>query len=135
MDHRQVGRFWNSNAEAWTRLSRAGYDVYRDCLNTPAFFEMLPDIAGLSGLGDLVLTRSRNHALGVALGQGASLAEALSGGRSVLEGVASAAAISALAARRGVDMPVVAAVDAVLHRGMAIDRMIEGLLARPRRAE
>ena len=91
--------------------------------------------AGLSGLGDLVLTRSRNHAFGVALGQGASLAEALSGGRSVLEGVASAAAISALAARRGVEMPVVAAVDAVLHRGMAIDRMIEGLLARPRRAE
>jgi len=50
MDHEQVGRFWNGNAEAWTKLARAGYDVYRDHLNTPAFFEMLPDINGLSGL-------------------------------------------------------------------------------------
>jgi len=50
MDHNEVGRLWNSNAEAWTRLARAGYDVYRDYLNTPAFFEMLPDVTGLSGL-------------------------------------------------------------------------------------
>ena len=39
MDHRQVGRYWNGNAEAWTKLARAGYDVYRDYLNTPAFFQ------------------------------------------------------------------------------------------------
>jgi len=91
--------------------------------------------AGLSGVGDLVLTQSRNHALGIALGQGASLEAALSGRRSVVEGVASAAAIAALAARLEVEMPVAAAVDAVLHRGMTIDRMIEQLLARPRRAE
>ncbi len=50
MEHKQVGRLWNGNADAWTRLSRAGYDVYRDCFNTPAFFEMLPGVAGLSGL-------------------------------------------------------------------------------------
>jgi len=50
MDHREVGRFWNDNAEVWTRLSRAGYDVYRDHLNTPAFMSMLPDVAGLSGV-------------------------------------------------------------------------------------
>jgi SAM-dependent methyltransferase len=50
MDHREVGRYWNANADAWTRLARAGYDVYRDYLNTPAFFDMLPDVAGLSGL-------------------------------------------------------------------------------------
>src|SRR5580692_1907004 len=54
---------------------------------------------GLSGLGDLVLTQSRNHALGVALGGGHSLDAALAGRRSVVEGVASAAAIAALAAR------------------------------------
>jgi len=47
MDHREVGRYWNDNAEVWTRLARAGYDIYRDFINTPAFFEMLPDIAGL----------------------------------------------------------------------------------------
>ncbi|OPZ23943.1 MAG: Ubiquinone biosynthesis O-methyltransferase [Lentisphaerae bacterium ADurb.BinA184] len=50
MDHREVGRYWNGNAEAWTRLARAGYDVYRDYLNTPAFLTMLPDVQGLSGI-------------------------------------------------------------------------------------
>lgn len=47
MDHREVGRYWNENAEAWTRLARAGYDIYRDFLNTPAFFELLPDVRDL----------------------------------------------------------------------------------------
>src|SRR5262249_20808879 len=50
MDHEEVGRLWNGNAEAWTKLARAGYDVYRDHLNTPAFFALLPEVAGLSGL-------------------------------------------------------------------------------------
>lgn len=50
MNDQQVGQFWNSNADAWTELVRAGYDVYRDYLNSPAFFEMLPDVTGLSGL-------------------------------------------------------------------------------------
>ncbi|HKS89941.1 MAG TPA: NAD(P)H-dependent glycerol-3-phosphate dehydrogenase [Stellaceae bacterium] len=94
---------------------------------------------GLSGLGDLVLTctggQSRNHALGAALGRGASLAEALAGRRSIVEGVATAASVAALAARLGVDMPITAAVDGVLHRGLAIDLMIDGLLSRPYRAE
>jgi SAM-dependent methyltransferase len=50
MDHREVGRYWNGNAEAWTRLARQGYDVYRDHLNTPAFLQMLPEVRGLRGL-------------------------------------------------------------------------------------
>ena len=50
MDHEEVGRYWDGNAEAWTELVRAGYDHYRDGLNTPAFFEMLPEVDGLSGL-------------------------------------------------------------------------------------
>lgn len=37
MDHLEVGRYWDENAPTWTRLSRAGYDVYRHLLNTPAF--------------------------------------------------------------------------------------------------
>ena len=94
---------------------------------------------GLSGLGDMVLTctatQSRNYALGAALGRGETLAETLAGRRSVVEGVATAAAVARLAARLGVEMPIVAAVDAVLHRGMSIDAMIEGLLSRPYRAE
>jgi ubiquinone/menaquinone biosynthesis C-methylase UbiE len=50
MDHEEVGRYWDENAEVWTKLVRAGYDHYRDGLNTPAFLEMLPDVDGLSSL-------------------------------------------------------------------------------------
>ena len=50
MDHKEVGRFWNANAAVWTKLARAGYDVYRDHLNTPAFFALLPEVKGLTGL-------------------------------------------------------------------------------------
>lgn len=50
MDDREVGRYWDANAEAWTALSRAGYDVYRDLVNTPAFLRLLGDVAGLRGL-------------------------------------------------------------------------------------
>jgi glycerol-3-phosphate dehydrogenase (NAD(P)+) len=94
---------------------------------------------GLSGLGDLVLTctagQSRNYTLGAALGRGTSLATALAGRRSVVEGVATAAAVARLAARLGVEMPITAAVESVLHRGMPIDTMIEALLSRPYRSE
>jgi SAM-dependent methyltransferase len=50
MKHTGVKRYWDENAAAWTKLARAGYDVYRDYLNTPAFFTMLPGVEGLSGL-------------------------------------------------------------------------------------
>jgi ubiquinone/menaquinone biosynthesis C-methylase UbiE len=50
MNHEEVGRYWNESAEAWTRLARRGYDVYRDHLNTPAFFAMLPGVDGLKVL-------------------------------------------------------------------------------------
>src|SRR6185503_1004586 len=50
MDHREAGRYWNGNAEAWTKLARAGYDVYRDHFNTSAFFDTLPDVRALAGL-------------------------------------------------------------------------------------
>ncbi|HXM40987.1 MAG TPA: class I SAM-dependent methyltransferase [Bryobacteraceae bacterium] len=50
MDDSEAGRYWEQNAEAWTRLCRQGYDVYRDLFNTPAFLEMLPDVGGLTGL-------------------------------------------------------------------------------------
>ena len=50
MDHEEAARCWEGNAEAWTKLARAGYDVYRDGFNTPGFFDLLPDVAGLRGL-------------------------------------------------------------------------------------
>ena len=50
LDHSAVGELWNANAEAWTTLTRLGYDKYRDHINTPAFMDMLPDVTGLRGL-------------------------------------------------------------------------------------
>jgi SAM-dependent methyltransferase len=50
MDECEVGRFWEENAEVWTMLARQGYDRYRDLLNTPAFFDLLPDVSGMRGL-------------------------------------------------------------------------------------
>jgi len=50
MDWTNVAAHWEGNAETWTIYSRAGYDIYRDALNTPAFLNMLPPVAGLKGL-------------------------------------------------------------------------------------
>ena len=50
MNSQDVGRMWDANAEAWTQLARAGYDISRDFVNTPAFFAMLPEVKGLAGL-------------------------------------------------------------------------------------
>lgn len=96
-------------------------------------------LMGLSGLGDLALTcsspQSRNMSLGMALGQGQKLKDILAGRRSVAEGVFTAAAAAALARQHGIDMPIVAAVDAVLNHGVAVDATIASLLARPLRPE
>jgi glycerol-3-phosphate dehydrogenase (NAD(P)+) len=96
-------------------------------------------VAGLCGLGDLVLTcsspQSRNMSVGLALGRGETLAQALSGKLSVAEGVASAPAVVALAAREGVDMPICRAVAAILAGEADVDTAIAGLLSRPLRAE
>lgn len=50
MDRTEVAKYWDANAETWTRHSRAGYDIYRDALNTPAFLAMLPPVNGLCGI-------------------------------------------------------------------------------------
>jgi SAM-dependent methyltransferase len=50
MERAEVAQYWEANAETWTRHARAGYDIYRDGLNTPAFLDMLPPVRGLTGL-------------------------------------------------------------------------------------
>ena len=50
MSERSVADCWEGNAENWTKYSRAGFDIYRDALNTPAFLDLLPPVRGLSGL-------------------------------------------------------------------------------------
>ncbi len=96
-------------------------------------------LAGLCGLGDLVLTcsspQSRNMSCGMALGQGQSLDEIMAARKAVTEGVASAPAVVALGKKHGVDLPICQAVDAVLAGHMDLDAAIEDLLSRPFRAE
>lgn len=96
-------------------------------------------VAGLCGLGDLVLTcsspQSRNMAVGLALGRGETLEQALAGKLSVAEGVASAPALAALAQNLGVDMPISQAVNAILAGAVGIDDAIAALLSRPLKME
>ena len=109
---------------------------------------VLPEVVGFRLTGkldkmctatDLVLTctsvQSRNYSLGVALGEGRALADVLGERNSVAEGVYTASAATALAARIGIEMPIAAAIDAVLNQGTGIDTVIEALLARPLRTE
>ncbi len=79
-------------------------------------------LAGLSGLGDLVLTctgsLSRNRAVGIELGRGRQLPDVLAGMHGkVAEGVRSTTAALGLAARYGVEMPITQSLDQVLHHG------------------
>ena len=96
-------------------------------------------LMGLSGLGDLLLTcssrQSRNYSFGFALGEGKTVAQALSQSRGVVEGASTVKIAQALARRHGVDMPIVDAVHAIVDEGRAPDHEIAKLLARPLRAE
>jgi glycerol-3-phosphate dehydrogenase (NAD(P)+) len=96
-------------------------------------------VAGLCGLGDLVLTcsspQSRNMSVGLALGRGETLEQALAGKLSVAEGVASAPAVRQLAAKLGVETPISEAVAAILAGEVAVDEAIAGLLSRPLKTE
>ena len=96
-------------------------------------------VAGLCGLGDLVLTcsspQSRNMSLGLALGQGQTVEQALAGKRSVAEGYESAPAVRELAEKMGVDMPISLAVAALLAGETTVQDVIEDLLSRPLKVE
>ncbi|MNI45083.1 Glycerol-3-phosphate dehydrogenase [NAD(P)+] [compost metagenome] len=96
-------------------------------------------VAGLCGVGDLVLTcsspQSRNMSLGLALGQGLSVEQALAGKRSVAEGYESAPAVRELTRKLGVDTPICEATAAVLAGELTVDQAIESLMSRPLKPE
>jgi len=96
-------------------------------------------LGGLAGLGDLVLTctgaLSRNRSLGVALGQGRSLAEIQSGTRMVAEGVRTTAATLELARQHALEMPITEQMHAVLYQGRAPREAIRELMERPQKTE
>jgi glycerol-3-phosphate dehydrogenase (NAD(P)+) len=95
--------------------------------------------AGLAGLGDLVLTctgsLSRNRAVGVELGKGRKLDDVLNDRETVAEGVATAQSARELAAREGVEMPIVDTVNRVLFDGQPARSAIADLMTRELRAE
>jgi glycerol-3-phosphate dehydrogenase (NAD(P)+) len=95
--------------------------------------------AGLAGLGDLVLTctggLSRNRAIGIEIGKGASLERALEGKETVAEGVVTAASARALAHRHGVVMPIVEMVNRVLFEGHVARSAVSELMTRELRSE
>jgi glycerol-3-phosphate dehydrogenase (NAD(P)+) len=96
-------------------------------------------LAGLCGLGDLVLTcsspQSRNMSLGLALGRGETLEAALAGKRSVAEGLASAPAVRALGQRLRVETPLCEAVAKIVAGEIGVEQAIEDLLSRPLKSE
>jgi glycerol-3-phosphate dehydrogenase (NAD(P)+) len=104
-----------------------------------AFGARKETLAGLAGMGDLVLTctgqLSRNRSVGVELGRGKKLEEILASTRMVAEGVGTTAAARALALRLGIEMPITKQMYGVLYEGRAPHDAIQELMERPLKAE
>lgn len=96
-------------------------------------------MAGLSGLGDLILTcssrQSRNMSFGYEIGQGRSAADILEERKTVTEGAATARPLLKLASGKNVDMPICAAVAGIVDGSIDVDDAIAGLLGRPLKKE
>lgn len=129
------GRGLGQNARA-ALISRGFAEMTRFGLARGARAETL---AGLAGLGDLVLTcssvSSRNFSLGKGLGEGRSAAQLLADRRTVAEGAFTAPVLERAAGQAGVDMPIVAAVCALLAGEAGVDEVVGRLLSRPLRSE
>jgi glycerol-3-phosphate dehydrogenase (NAD(P)+) len=91
-------------------------------------------LAGLSGLGDLILTttsaQSRNFRFGLALGQGQAFDPSIT-----VEGAATAIAVANLARIRGIDLPITAMIAALLNGELTLSQAIHALLSRPLKQE
>lgn len=129
------GRGMGYNTMA-TVITRGLVEITRLGLALGADAETFP---GLAGMGDLMATcaspDSRNHTLGVHVGRGMSLDEAVVATGGTAEGVKSCRSVLELATSLGVDMPITAAVVEVLHKGLPVDQLAGLLLARPHKSE
>lgn len=96
-------------------------------------------LMGLAGVGDLVLTctgdQSRNRRLGMALGQGRSVEEAVAEIGQVVEGIKTAEEVMRLAERVGVEMPIAEQVHGILFRGWSARKGVQVLMERDLKAE
>ncbi|NMR21190.1 NAD(P)H-dependent glycerol-3-phosphate dehydrogenase [Cellulomonas fimi] len=119
-----------------TIITRGLVEITRLGLALGADAETFP---GLAGMGDLMATcaspASRNHSLGVHLGQGMTLDEAIAATGGTAEGVKTSRSVLELARSVGVEMPITEAVVAVLHEGLPVDELAPLLLGRPHKAE
>lgn len=130
-----LGKGLGENARA-ALITRGLAEVTRLALAKGGRMETL---MGLAGIGDLILTctslKSRNTSLGFDLGQGRPLAAILAARRTVAEGVTTASAVSTLAARIGVEMPIADAVVRILTDAGSVESEIRALLSRPLKRE
>jgi glycerol-3-phosphate dehydrogenase (NAD(P)+) len=129
------GRGLGQNARA-ALIARGFAEMTRFGLARGAQRETL---AGLSGLGDLVLTcsstSSRNYSLGKGMGEGTPAADLLADRRTIAEGAFTAPVLARIAAEEGVDMPIVQAVADLIAGRCSVDAVLEALLSRPLKVE
>ena len=99
----------------------------------------MAEIAGLAGIGDLVVTcmsaHSRNNTCGILIGQGVSLDEAIKRVGMVVEGVNTLPAALRLSEKYGVELPIISIVDKVLYHGMSPETAVNTLMGRAKKAE
>lgn len=90
---------------------------------------------GLCGLGDLILTcsspQSRNMSLGISIGEGKSVDELMSDRKTVAEGYYTSSVLARICREEKIDLPIVMAVNDILHEGKDVDAVITDLLNRP----
>ncbi len=100
-----------------------------------AFGAKRETMMGLCGLGDLILTcssaQSRNMSLGMALGQGKTVDEIMSGRKTVAEGYHTAGILAEIADRENIEMPIAGAVNEILHKGGDVKKIVQDLMNRP----
>jgi len=125
------GKRFGQNARA-ALIARGFAEMVRFGLSMGGRRETL---AGLSGLGDLVLTcnstSSRNFSLGKAIGEGHQVRDLLKDRRTVAEGAFTAPILNRIANKRNIDMPIVGAVDDLLGGKVELDELLEAMLSSP----
>jgi len=130
-----TGLGWGNNSVA-ALITRGLAEMTRLVL---ALGGRVETMAGLAGVGDLVLTctgpLSRNRQVGIELGRGRKLPEILAGMRQVAEGIRTTRAVYALSQRLGVEMPITASIHALLYEGRDPREVAAALMERPLKRE
>ena len=129
------GLGYGMNAKAGL-ITRGLAEMTRLALTLGAEAETL---AGLSGLGDLILTcsdnQSRNRRFGLAIGQGLSVTEACASIDQVIEGIEASQTLMKLCEKQGTEMPIATQVYRIIHQHQPAKQAVDALLGRPQGCE